>query len=1048
MKTTSFRRKLIASAIATTALSGWSYGLQAQDAQDGPPSRAASGGSQMLEEIVVTGIRASMERAMDRKRYAQGVIDAISAEDMGDFPDTNLAESLQRITGVSIDRSDGEGSKVTVRGLGPAFNLVTLNGRQMPAANLSSGSRSFDFANLASEGVAAVEVYKTGRADVASGGMGATINIITPKPLTATPQRAITVQGVLDESRSSADLQPEISGIFSDSFFDGKFGVAVTGSWQEREGATNSARTGNGFFNFPGTVVEPDPTGEPDIDFADSFLLDFNNGSNFVNLPAEEDFFAVPQNIVYSQSNFERTRRNAQVTLQFAPVDSFVATLDYTYSDREIDRQTSDAGFWFNNQNSASQSAIFTDFESPAVQTPLVFADSSANDLAFGSILGDELFENESFGINLSWEATDRLRFNLDAHTSTAEVGPDDAKFGTSANVSASAFVRARTTAVFKDDNPTAFLDLDRLRLDEDGNTVLDDNFRAIRDPIDAVDIQDFKVSGSVFTNAKTAHDIDQIEFDAEWDVTDWARVKLGVGRIEGEFTTITNNVQNNDWGGLGDTGQFVGSDIFTEDGFLGKVEGDFADLTEEEAAIVGVRNTERFNQFFRADFRDVRDFAAANFDGGEGPVECFDGATRFCARSLSPSDPANNFNSVEEDIDYIYIAATIERELLGQIPYSFNLGFRYEETDVESPGNRQLFGPVVWVADNELNQEQIGSEQTPFQGDYDVTLPNIDFSINLRENVVFRASWSETLTRPDWLQLQGGSSFEKQLREDGGDGRRGNPGLSPIQSQNIDLSIEWYYGNSSSVTLAFFEKDVDDFIGESIFREAGAVPGAFNPAQGPRAQAARDAGLSNAADIREFIIDNFPDPETAFRDVNGIINIVGIPGEDPEAVFDVSQVSNEESASVDGWEFAVNHNFWDTGFGIVANYTAVGESTSFDNFGGAREPQFAVTGVSDSANLIAFYDKHGFQARVAYNWREKFLATTASFNGNNPITVADFAQVDANVSYQFTDNLTVFLEGINLNDAQVEQFNRADEQVLGVFESGPRFHLGVRYKF
>jgi TonB-dependent receptor len=116
--------------------------------------------------IVVTGIRASLSAAADIKRSAQGVVDAISAEDMGKFPDTNLAESLQRITGVSIDRSNGEGSTVTVRGFGPEFNLVLLNGRQMPTSSLGDGAsapatRSFDFANLASEGVAGVEVYKS-----------------------------------------------------------------------------------------------------------------------------------------------------------------------------------------------------------------------------------------------------------------------------------------------------------------------------------------------------------------------------------------------------------------------------------------------------------------------------------------------------------------------------------------------------------------------------------------------------------------------------------------------------------------------------------------------------------------------------------------------------------------------------------------------------------------------------------------------------------------------------------------------------------------------
>ena len=152
---TGFKRKLIATAIASTML-GVSGIALAQD--------------ESVEEVIVTGIKGSLMRSMDVKREAQGVVDAISAEDIGKFPDTNLAESLQRITGVSIDRANGEGARVTVRGFGPDYNLVTLNGRQMPASGIedttASASRSFDFSNIASEGISGVEVYKTGRASV------------------------------------------------------------------------------------------------------------------------------------------------------------------------------------------------------------------------------------------------------------------------------------------------------------------------------------------------------------------------------------------------------------------------------------------------------------------------------------------------------------------------------------------------------------------------------------------------------------------------------------------------------------------------------------------------------------------------------------------------------------------------------------------------------------------------------------------------------------------------------------------------------------------
>lgn len=116
-----------------------------------------------VERIQVTGIRGSVQESMNIKRESSGVVDAISAEDIGKFPDTNLAESLQRITGISISRNNGEGNQITARGFGPDFNMVTLNGRTMPGSALPGGggtpnSRAFDFSDLASEGVRAVEV--------------------------------------------------------------------------------------------------------------------------------------------------------------------------------------------------------------------------------------------------------------------------------------------------------------------------------------------------------------------------------------------------------------------------------------------------------------------------------------------------------------------------------------------------------------------------------------------------------------------------------------------------------------------------------------------------------------------------------------------------------------------------------------------------------------------------------------------------------------------------------------------------------------------------
>ena len=206
-------------------------------AQEADKAKAAD---KDIEVIQVKGIRGSLIRSMDVKREANGVVDSISAEDMGKFPDTNLAESLQRITGVSVSRSNGEGSQITVRGFGPEFNLVTLNGRQMPGTGYS---RSYNLENLSSEGVSALEVQKTARAENPSGGLGATVNIITAKPLARTGEHySVSGKAMYDSSNEAGDdVTPEMAALYSNTFADDRIGFAISLSHQERDFQKQSA---------------------------------------------------------------------------------------------------------------------------------------------------------------------------------------------------------------------------------------------------------------------------------------------------------------------------------------------------------------------------------------------------------------------------------------------------------------------------------------------------------------------------------------------------------------------------------------------------------------------------------------------------------------------------------------------------------------------------------------------------------------------------------------------------------------------------------------
>jgi len=242
---------------------------------------------------------------------------------------------------------------------------------------------------------------------------------------------------------------------------------------------------------------------------------------------------------------------------------------------------------------------------------------------------------------------------------------------------------------------------------------------------------------------------------------------------------------------------------------------------------------------------------------------------------------------------------------------------------------------------------------------------------------------------------------------------------------------------------VGYYRKDVDNFIGNTTISEtAFDLP---HPAQGPRyADAVAFLGTSDAAVVRPYMESLYGAPVTGDASLG-----------DPSTVFSLITPVNEENATIDGWEIALQHMFWDSGFGVIVNYTTVDGDIEYDNFntnkGEGVENQFALLGLSDSANVVAFYDKHGLQARIAYNWRDEFLNNTIDGNGErNPIYTEDYGQWDINVSYDIPqiDGLTVMAEGINITDETQRQHGRADNMVIYAIEQGARYSLGVRYQF
>jgi TonB-dependent receptor len=164
-------------------------------------------------------------------------------------------------------------------------------------------------------------------------------------------------------------------------------------------------------------------------------------------------------------------------------------------------------------------------------------------------------------------------------------------------------------------------------------------------------------------------------------------------------------------------------------------------------------------------------------------------------------------------------------------------------------------------------------------------------------------------------------------------------------------------------------------------------------------------------------------------------------------AIFQVQQPTNAENANIDGWEVALVHFFGGSGFGVNANATFVNGDVKYDVSLPQSVDQFALTGLSDSYNLIAFWENERWSARILYNNRGEFLATT-NFSSRIPRFVDEYEQIDFNVAWRATDNLTFTLEGINLTEEPIIFRGRSQRQVNAYIETDTRLMLGARYVF
>ncbi len=1010
-----YLKKLLTSSIAL-ALLGTMASSWAQDEESTAtvPPRADG-----IEEVQVTGIRSSLRDAIGIKRSYVGNVDAISAEDFGKFPDGNLAESLARVPGIAIDRSNVEGQKIAVRGFGPEFNMVTLNGRQMPTApGVYEGGRAFNFGDIASPGVSAVEVFKSANSALPSGGIGATVNMITTKPLNVNgTQRSFSLSGVADSTSEAGGLPIESAFLFATN--QDRWGFSFSGSYQERQNRETGTRENNWITvsEQPGRVDPLNPA--------------FTNNNQRAD---GETFYGEPTGYLIKDN--DRTRMNGQATFQFEITPDLVSTLDYTYSNVDFTSEGSTFGSWLGgwttNEATINENGAFTD---------VVVGDRGYDhDVTWQNLVNT----NTSIGLNLDWTVSDALTLTFDTHHSSAEVDGGEL-----------------------DNTIAALPDFQTSINHTNGGASGINTFTYDADYVPA----DYLFTGATIRDGFKDNVMDQFQITGEWVNLDGGlitSVDFGISHLESAFSKVT---RVEDYNTAGTTTAADFDDALFQRTML---DSDFMNSFSPDLGT---------DFYYDIDPRDaLAAFSAAN-----------------PAAALTAGDIDTNYG-VNETQDAAFVQVNMETEFRG-MPIQMTAGLRYEDAETEATS---LFGPttgLTWDFIQGVIPIQAAPDDVSQSGSNSQLLPSFAISLGLTEEKVVRASFSQTMARPDIFSLS--SRFDLtnrdffQVTADAG-----NPNLSPLMSTNFDISFENYYDDESYYAINYFRKEIKDFVGSrTTSQEVGDLRNPAFSANGQIAQACvaawNDAGrpdpgapgvfgsgdcVSQQALWAQPWMDDFqhmgwialaleagidvsPATGFAFLDTSDAGLYTGAfspascnggwwrcdPGTidqsatDPLAVVEVTEPFNMNSGVVSGIELAWQHLWYGTPYGMQFNYTFInGGDVDVDR--DVIGEQFVLPGLGDSGNFSAFYEDDTHTARLAFNYRGETVAGFANYE--QPLFVEARTQVDLSYQYRYGDATTFFVDASNILDESTRLYVRNEEMLFLAQDHGPVYKFGVRTSF
>jgi iron complex outermembrane recepter protein len=706
-----------------------------------------------VDEVIVTGIRASLQQSLETKRASNSIIDVVTAEDVGRFPSSNVAEAITIIPGVTIDREFGQGEKVSILGTDPALNRTLLNGQTVASADwfiLDQPGRTFNYALLAPQIVGSVEVYKSPEPSIDEGSIGGTVIVNTRRPLDA---------GI-------DPISGAVTYLWNDRSEEGDFQYSVMGNWTNPErtfGVLVAAQRASDFLRRDGVQSYGTVTAS---DYLPSTQASWKPGSPTCTGACADTLAANPDAIgpnALAASYFEqdRQRDSYMAALQWRPTPDLEINFDWLRVDASYDN-TNQSMFAFQG-NAWNAVDRLTDI---TVENGIITQSSFDNALSVLDVQYREAaMTSDSYRLNLEW-AGDRWDVSGVVGYTSAEGGTQRQLFGEFLNwsnysVDISGAPGRPGVVTYEDnimDDPTAFA--------FDGGW-------GTGDPTQGPTDWNSGWGGNIVSKPTTDEE-QYAQIDLGYELTGAInRVQFGYKYRDHETDQRMSGVSIPIYGYVGDTSMFNPRQVPSNylDGF---------DVNDQ------------MRTRFVLDGAALADYLASGAylqPWQDAPEVTVFGNAEFTSQ---------NWN-IQEAAHAAYVQADFDTGRMRG-----NFGLRYVRTESDSGGYTCVNQTASGCGTTEADWEWVVATK-----EYDNWLPSANVAIDLADDLILRLSAAQVIARPNFADMSNYFWLSDQILTGGG----GNPDLDPYESLNLHASLEWYFQPEAILGAEFFYKDIDNYI-------------------------------------------------------------------------------------------------------------------------------------------------------------------------------------------------------------------------------------------